>query len=343
VKYAEYLDLDSCCSSIAYAWFLSQTVSRQVIPLLNITKPELKLRPELSSLMSTVDVDMSSLCLLDDLYDSLDAKSTDWILVDHNIMTRGLKRKFGARVCGVVDHHEDGGLYESAEPRIIQKSGSCASLVLEKWQQVIESTKSRDVLSQVLLVATAAISIDTANLKARVTDHDKKAMEIVKAALSLSRPEVSLDKLYMDMFKAKSEIPSELDFRDILRKDYKEWEVNDMKVGISSMVKDLEWVRRNRQDWIDHLKAWREEKSLDILMIMTSSGSVDTFHREILLWIPNQRDLLDKFQEKGGSVFDLIEVKSFPLDLENCKVWDQHDLSSSRKQLAPFVLSLLKS
>ena len=89
---------------------------------------------------------MGELISLDDLREH-DTKSsqltklkpddTRWILVDHNALQGELGRTYGARVRGCIDHHDEEGkvpgkeiCVREGEMRIVEKSGSCASLVI---------------------------------------------------------------------------------------------------------------------------------------------------------------------------------------------------------------------
>lgn len=80
---------------------------------------------------------MGDLISLDDLREGLKAEDTKWILVDHNALQGELGKVYGGRVRGCIDHHDEEGkvpnkeLCEAeGEMRIIEKSGSCASLVI---------------------------------------------------------------------------------------------------------------------------------------------------------------------------------------------------------------------
>lgn len=67
----------------------------------------------------------------------LEKDNTKWILVDHNALQGELGRVYGGRVRGCIDHHEEENKVltreiceEEGEMRIVEKSGSCASLVV---------------------------------------------------------------------------------------------------------------------------------------------------------------------------------------------------------------------
>ena len=82
-------------------------------------------------------------------------------------------------VRGVIDHHKDQGRYPCANPRIIEASGSCSSLVTcwglhnGLWG---DCCGGKDTAK----LALAAIPIDTANMKSRVTENDRSAVDYLE-------------------------------------------------------------------------------------------------------------------------------------------------------------------
>jgi len=150
---------------------------------------------------------------------SLDPSLTRWVLVDHNVLTGRLAREFlspfasaagsssasssagRGKVVSCIDHHDDEGkLPADCEPRIIEKSGSCMSLVVEHckaiWedaavssssaakatpdqQQQQQQKESRKKLNdQLARVVLAPILIDTNDLRDanKTTEHDTQVV-----------------------------------------------------------------------------------------------------------------------------------------------------------------------
>ncbi|MCJ1310713.1 Exopolyphosphatase [Agyrium rufum] len=154
------------------------------IPLLNIPAADIAIRPEFRTLFRHADIDEKSLLTLDDILptlprsessaphhspstsssfsppsssrqqaeasqaSSIDPSQTSWILVDHNKLQGELGKHFGAHVHGVIDHHDDEGTVRKdtePEPRVVEKCGSCTSLVVrylkESWLALAEEEK----------------------------------------------------------------------------------------------------------------------------------------------------------------------------------------------------------
>lgn len=129
----ESADLDSLCSAIVLSYFRSLAVPSSLhVPVANIPRADLVLRPELAAVLrraaaaggsdgSSVPEKLEELLVtLDDLVaqrpDGGDAaptlKSAKWFLVDHNALTGRLAERFGPEakagsVVGCIDHHVD--------------------------------------------------------------------------------------------------------------------------------------------------------------------------------------------------------------------------------------------
>lgn len=189
-------------------------------------------------------------------------------------MTGALGRTYGGRVVGCIDHHEDEGkVPRDAAPRVIEKAGSCMSLVVEQcaeaWDALAKtddgggSEDRRVINEQLAYLALGPILIDTNALgsKDKTTAHDERAAAVAEAkirsvsSVSVSGSGTGTDnetkeiigpdlKRFFDEVSALKEDISGMSLRDILRKDYKEWttaEDNDdnegtgLRLGMSSV------------------------------------------------------------------------------------------------------------
>lgn len=323
-------------SSIVFAYirtFARTPYSDFYIPMTNMPAVDLALRPEFSALLPRADIEPSDLITLDDLPSPADHErmlrpgNTDWILVDHNAFQEQLGQAYRSRVTGVIDHHEDEGLVPmdtGDEPRIIEKSGSCASLVTEHcknaWDELSHSSisaghehakpsigegKGDDIQNwdaQLAKLALGAILIDTANLKSepKVTPHDVRAVEYLESMIRKQSPgftNYERDVFYREINAAKRNIDN-FSTIEILRKDYKEWtETGDKKLGISSVVRELSWLSKHAEadaaQSAQHeskslgnaILKYAESRNLSIYAIMTTSKSPQgVFQRELFVW-----------------------------------------------------------
>jgi exopolyphosphatase len=276
-------DLDSITSSIIYAYLKTITHSTQSpatlhIPLLNIPKADINLRPELLTLLPHANISQDHLITLDDLPDlgsikeSLAPESTRWILVDHNALQGKLGAIYADRVVGVIDHHADENKVPKDtgnEPRVITTSGSCTSLIInhcrEAWDNLSLDTSSSgaaqaqgDTLmedaavtslwdAQVAQLALASVLIDTINLQDehKTTQHDHQAVTYLEAKINLcAKLAAQFDRnaFFDEINEAKRNLES-LTLDEILRKDYKQWTENGLNLGTSAVVQPIKFLK----------------------------------------------------------------------------------------------------
>ncbi|KAF2685234.1 DHH phosphoesterase [Lentithecium fluviatile CBS 122367] len=324
--------------SILYSYIRSMAPPRNAftplyVPITNIPSSGIQLRPEFLALFKHANIEARHLLTLDDLPDlsviqsKLRPENTRWILVDHNALQGQLGKIYSDRVGGVIDHHDDEGkvptdTYE--EPRIVDKTGSCTSLVAsycrQTWDLLSDSAASSgaahaqgDSLSddgavvkswdaEAAKLGLASILIDTSNLqsKDKTTEHDRKAVEYLEAKIMICpRHSVSFDrnKFFAEIDSAKKDIGG-LELQDILRKDYKLWEDKGQKLGISSVVKPISFLEKKAADeaasqseedaFVSALQRFATERGLDIYSVMTTSTSSEgQFQRELFVWAFN--------------------------------------------------------
>ena len=371
------LDLDSLCSSLCYAYVRTLTSPpRQPfrpiwIPLVNIPACDVSLRPEFLATLSHAGIKPQQLITLDDLgrepelESRLPAERTQWILVDHNSLQGELGRIYSQRVIGCIDHHRDEGkvpLDTGSEPRVITTSGSCTSLVVlqvkDDWTNLpsnAEIGNGNDHPSQynaeAAKLAMAGILMDTINLtsKDKVTEHDENAVNFLKSML----PNFDQEAFFNEINSANQNIDG-FSLRDILRKDYKEWEEAGMKLGIASCVKSMGYLidkassemkdRNSAEAFLTIAKDYAKERNLDILCIMTAFNTNNEFKRELFVWamIAESSSAARKFEELASHELDLRRFNGPSLTIteegsEWRKVWVQAALQYSRKKVAPLL------
>ncbi|MCJ1365900.1 Exopolyphosphatase [Acarospora aff. strigata] len=383
----ESADLDSLTSCIVYAYVRSCSPPRDAftplyIPIANIPAADIRLRPEFLEVCRHVNIEAKHLITLDDLpafeslKDKLKPEKTKWILVDHNKLQGTLGEIYASKVGGVIDHHDEEHavpLETGNEPRVIEKCGSCTTLVVrycrDSWDQlssqslssgaahaqgdslVDDSAVSRVWDAQLAKLALASILIDTTNLtmKAKVEPADVEAAEYLEAKINLSpKDAVTYDrqKYYAEIDRAKRDIDS-LQLIDVLRKDYKEWNEGGKKLGISSVVKPIEWLSQKAgpETSLSHsVQSFAEERSLSLYGIMTAfRNNQGEFERELILWALDSSVIsaTERFVQNAREELELEEraptVVQEGRDSVWRKVWLQRNVGKSRKQLAPLL------
>lgn len=352
---------------------------------MNIPTSGLRLRPEFAAVCAHANIAIDRLITLDDLPHAKPLPSAQWILVDHNKLQGVLGDRYSPKVRGVIDHHEEENAVPEntePEPRVIEKCGSCTSLVVRWCQPVWDSISSSSLSTgaahgqgegaindstvtqgwdaQVAKLALASILVDTANLTApgKVEQVDRDSVDYLEAKILLSPKETrtwNRDHYYKDVDEAKRDI-GRLSLTEILIKDYKGWIEGGLKLGISSVVKPLEFLVQKANEeklssFDDQLSKFMDDHDLAVFAIMTTSTSSDgNFTRELLVQArPSASSLAIKFAEEGVSELQLQDLKINGISAQDKpgqqwrKVWLQKDLSKSRKQVAPLLRKAMAS
>ncbi|KAI1806190.1 DHH phosphoesterase [Daldinia bambusicola] len=382
----ESADLDSLCSTLFLAYIRTHSPPHTLhIPLCHLPRDDLSLRPEFAAVLKYAAATPDDVLTLTELpggggTNGLKPEDTRWLLVDHNVMTGALGQRFGDRVVGCIDHHDDEGKVPAhATPRVIEKCGSCMSLIVEQcgeaWEALTkregdgDSESNKDALwisSHLAYLALAPILIDTANLgnKDKTTARDSRAVETAEARLRAagdnggSGSGYDRGAFFAEVAALKEDV-SYMSFRDIFRKDYKEWDVGAPKLGTSSApIAFAALVRKARgeQAFAEELRKWCEEKDIDVMALLTTSkdgdgGDGGEFKRELLVWARGGEGIVSAvkaFVESGGKEkLGLDTWGDGKLDLEGGKdgwrrCWTQAKVEYSRKQIAPMLREALK-
>ncbi|KAI5917222.1 exopolyphosphatase [Camillea tinctor] len=376
----ESADLDSLCSALLLAYFRTHHHSNSNngilhIPLCHLPRADLALRPEFHAVLADAGAGPDDVLTLDELPSSphLRPEDTRWLLVDHNVLTGSLGALYGDRAIGCIDHHPDEGgnvlrVDDISEPlRIIEKTGSCTSLVLEHCKDIWdalsaeevrgkEGTETTSIDTQLARLALGPILIDTNNLgdEHKTTEHDVHAVGIAESKIR-GAGDVSYDRAaFFARVAALKEDISRMSFRDIFRKDYKEWtdERTGLKLGTAAVPRSFAYVVGQKApvagegDFVEELGRWGEEKGLDINAVL--DGFVDedgVFHREVLVWARGSEKAVraaKAFAEVNAEKLQLRTWGDGKLDLDDetegwRRCWDQGRLEHSRKQIAPML------
>lgn len=256
---------------------------------------------------------------------------------------------------GCIDHHDEEGAVPQdcgGEPRVVWKSGSCASLVVEAcrgaWDALSaegrggEGDEEGKWDEELAYLALAPVLVDTTNLtsKGKVTDADVEAVRYLE-----EKSKVDKDGYFKELSKAKQDIGG-LNLRDILRKDYKQWnEANSTVLGVSSVVKDIQFMidkAGSELKFLDTMKAFAKERDLSICSIMTTANHADGFKRELFIWALDEKGVkaAKKFEEEARGKLGLKTWGSGKLDDDEGgwrRCWWQERIENSRKQVAPLL------
>ncbi|KAI0132662.1 hypothetical protein BJ170DRAFT_730730 [Xylariales sp. AK1849] len=355
----ESADLDSLCSALLLAYLRTYTPPHDLhIPLCHIPRENLTLRPEFTAVLKHASVTPDDVITLSELYNSNTPKAEDtqWLLVDHNSMSGKLGQLYSSRVAGCIDHHDDEErVPKESKVRVIEMSGSCMSLVVthcrQAWDELSSSSDDAEADAQLANLALAPILIDTANLtdKSKTTNFDKDAVTYLEARLQCS--EYERTNFYNHVSHLKEDI-SPLSLRDILRKDYKEWEDNGLKLGTSSVPQGFAFLldkAGSDEELGEVFGKWGQEKNSDLVIIMTAFKKEDAFQRELLVWARSSRgtEAAKAFESDYGQKLGLSKWADGKLDVDEGdhwrRCWTQGKIENSRKQVAPMMRDAMRA
>jgi exopolyphosphatase len=263
-------------------------------------------------------------------------------------------------VVAIIDHHNDDKEHISASPRIIEKCGSCASLIAEHFlftEQKKQEWKGVDKLSvaeeigEIGKLALAAILADTANLTQKATPRDVSVVQQLEEWMCVENV-WDRDTFYDGIYAAKIDIGG-MELRDLMRKDYKEWTEEGKggsgKMGVASVVKGLRWIvdQEGRDMFLDAVGKWCKERGLDVVAVMASEGQGDGFRRDLMIWglTEGGKDCMKCFRQKAEeNSLQLSSWEDGELDSQNGEraAFRQGNVAMSRKQIAPLLRECLK-
>ena len=351
----EASDFDSVASVLAYSFFCYLSNPRNanpIVPVVNLNKNDLKIRKDIVLGLQRVHITEDQLFFLEDLRRWKQTNtSIEAVLVDHNEVVNEAKSCID-KVIGVIDHHLDAGLYQDAEPRIIQVCGSCTSLVFKYWYERISKLidTGGEGVQDVILLSLGALLLDTANFKQKVEKIDRDTMAIYERLM----PDINRTQLFKELKKAKKDI-SGLSVKQVLMKDYKQFEFtcpkaggsSTVKIGISSLVKCIDKLY-DIYDGIDPFRnqciAFREERNLDALMLMCSWTDNNDIFRRQLVSVPsdNSRNLVVEAiknvrDQLNLEVATLAATSTQSKTPDDYTTFEQLNTKASRKQVVPLL------
>ncbi|KAF8610024.1 DHH phosphoesterase [Ceratobasidium sp. AG-I] len=326
-------DLDSLTSAIAWAFYLAHEdlgdksglmgkkgkkgkhgdkwEERPVVPLLQTEEDAIDLRPENKIALreyGNMRRGHADILTLDELPlppSELAPHISGIYLVDHNRVRSDWGEAGAKAVKGVLDHHNDLGLYPDAKPRVIEPSGSCASLVvheiLDLWDKEEEDmafgdkcvnsnidnelkphpTEIPEELADLLL---AVIALDTDDFH-RGNGRDLFASKAIWRWSSFCRGDEDredvMDRLDKELGTAKRDL-KHLTVRDLLRRDWKgdiipapNASAPALHLGIASIPVSMRAQisragNHTPAAWFEIEKAWTKEISADVSLALTS-------------------------------------------------------------------------
>jgi len=244
-------DTDSVAAAIAYAHYLKAT-GTDAVPCVQIAAKNLN--PE-----SKVVLERFGFAVPQEL---TDAAGKDVALVDFSDIAQAPANIGKANVVAIVDHHKIGDVTTGSPIFFYAKPVGCTCTVLFEMYQ----TSKVELPKNVAGVMLCAILSDTVNFKSPTCTPEDKAA--VKALLGIAGV-TDQDALFMDMLKAKSSVAG-VPIRDLLFRDYKDFDMNGKKVGIGQIeLATLDQVADIRDALYEEVKKVKSEGRHSVLFMLT--------------------------------------------------------------------------
>lgn len=184
------------------------------------------------------------------------------ILVDHSDLPQAPADLKDAEVIAIVDHHKLGDVTTSSPLLMWVWPAGCTCTVIKGMYDFYGIEVPKNIAGGML----CAILSDTVIFKSpTTTDDDKKAVE----ALAKIAGVADYKALGMDMFKVKSAVDG-VSARDLVFRDYKDFEMNGKKVGIGQLeVIDLAMLDKVKGDLAAEIKAVKAEGRHSVFLLLT--------------------------------------------------------------------------
>lgn len=332
----EAADLDSMVSAVTYGYLLTQlNPSQPVLPLITIHRQDFFLRREAVYLFQKASIRAADLIFLDDLDLEACLEGAHLILVDHNRLKNSL-RHHSSKVRAIIDHHQDEGLYPVAGPRIIKTIGSNATLIAQEfWRAGVE------VAHDLAVLFAGTILLDTINFDLAAKKTTAADRKVVAAMLSLCG--ISGQDLFEKLQRERLNIDG-LSSRDLLRKDYKEYQFGRIRCGVAAVSLSFGAWQSRGGDLRGPLTAYQGERSLDLLLVMSLSQK-PALRRELLICWQTEEGVsrLVVFLQKSGLELSPLEGLGGG-DAPKDGLWSygQGNLGVSRKKLQPLLASFFE-
>ncbi len=332
----EAADLDSMVSAVVYGYLLAQQSPQlTVLPVMSIPRADFFLRSEVLFLFDAAGINLDDIIFSDEVdFDKL-LVHADLVLVDHNKLEVNLQ-KYSNKVIGILDHHKDEGLYTSAVPRIIRTIGSTATLVAMEFSK-LGVTMGQDLA----ILLGGAILLDTVNLSTaagKVTNADREVAAKILPFFPMPRQEL-FDKVQSRKFDVQG-----LSTNELLRKDYKAYQVGGLQYGIASVHLSVRQWQVMDSDLETAFSEFAANRKLDLLIAMNSHNSPD-FNRELIVfWQTDdgQMKLFKYLQDNRLALTPLTRVNQKQLNDAGITLYSQGNSAISRKKLQPLLEKFFK-
>ena len=236
------------------------------------------------------------------------------ILVDHNEASQAIPGIEEAEVVEVYDHHRIGS-FQTLHPIlfVVEPVGCTSTLIAELY--IKNSIEPDEAYAGLML---SAIISDTVILRSpTTTDRDMKVAKYLSEATGLN-----IQRLGEDIFNASSDL-LKMTHEEIIKTDYKVYEVKDHKIGIGQIeVIEMLTFERLKESLVEALRKILIEERLTFASLLVS----DIIYENSLLLFTGDSNIVTRM--------------GYPIISPN--IAELKGVLSRKKQLVPRLLSSLR-
>ena len=319
------LDLDSVCCAITLALHLSALRNKLHVPVVNAGKDIVAMRGEVLHVLSIFKLTLSDLLFIDDVSHLLHTGTLDVFLVDHNEVCLAWERKgFRCNLIGILDHHADAGKHLDVDPRIVEPSSSCASLLV-----------TRLAICHPLL--WYPLIWDSMNLTYRMTPIDLQAAERLHSIVNTSGADT-----WKELERASASLPERnIPLSLLLLKDFKLFRNGTEYYGIPTIHIPLNSF--SMEELNAAVSQVMQAEGLQYFIICSAyrsagqQGAKDdyAFEQQLLIHHPLHHQMAAFLNEFGQ--FRLEELAGST----SFSIWQQGNVKVGRKQSQPIIARFL--
>jgi len=357
----EASDLDSIvsCLVLSFFYYTHRIVSKSVLPVINISRKDFFLRPEAVWLLKSLQIDLKFLIFLDeiDLFYLSRCGKLNLILTDHNVLAKH-QESLSENIIEIVDHHLDEGRYLNQvvnDKRFIELVGSACTLVSLRILSYVEGRKWLSEIKCLCVLLLSAILLDTYNFDPIVKKGTPKDIEVVDELTTLLEIDLSSKnenvcqefkiQLYTKLTAERFD-QSSLSSLDLLRSDYKQFTMNGVEVGISSVRRSIsEWIQKE-DHLLQEIQCFALSKCrVDIFFVMTSFfKNPGIISRELIVFSGNEQrflEAIDFLLHKTNLQLEPLKNESISQichdNQQKIAFFSQRNIGATRKQLQPYL------
>ena len=195
------------------------------------------------------------------LIENVEGKSV--ILVDHNEFSQAANGIEKAKILGIVDHHKINFSYPEPIYCHVEPLGSTSTIIAEMF-----FNSGIEMKREIALLLLAGILSDTVVFKSSTaTEKDREIAEKLAAIAGIE----SMENFGIELKRAKASV-RHLSAREILEKDFKEYEFGAAKVGIAQIeIVDFAEVNERREEILKEMETMLKERNYALLLLMVTN------------------------------------------------------------------------